>query len=89
VLLAVCISAFAFGGYLQRHLDEARPQQPEPLYGRVYPITPRARIVYVTRREKLLWDYELVYMIVFAVTGFSGAILNRRWKAFPDPREKY
>ena len=88
VLLAVCLSTLAFMAYVDRHFYETRPRQPDLQSGRIYPeLVHGGTRVYITHREKLLRNCQFLFFAVFAVTAFSGAMLNQRWKVLRDPRD--
>jgi hypothetical protein len=62
----------------------ARPRQPDPQSGRIY----RERVkglsgvadVYLTRTEKLPYDYADWILAGYGLLFFTAVLLNQRWK---------
>ena len=88
MLIALIVGCFASLGsiiYLDEHFYRARPRQPEPQAGRIYPVSIHGGIrIYLTRTEKLPFDYWLYPFLIFA-TG--ATLLDRRWKIFRNPHD--
>src|ERR1700730_6644816 len=85
-LLGVCLSTFAFMGYVDRHFYESRPRQPDPRSGRIYPeVVHHGARVYGTREQKLVCDDGFLFFGIYALSAFGFYVLNRRWKVLRRP----
>jgi hypothetical protein len=68
-----------------------RPREPHPELGRIY----RERVkggagvadVYLTRIEKLPYDYSNWILTTYVALFFAAVLLNQRWKVIKDPSE--
>jgi hypothetical protein len=81
----VCFTVLGYMMYLREHLDRFAPRQPDPVAHRVYRYNVQGSdLVYVTRNEKLVFDFGLY---VFLGSMVAAGILERRWKVFRNPIE--
>ena len=81
----VCFIVLSYMIYLREHLTRVGPRQPDPAAHRVYLCNVRNKeLVYVTRNEKLIFDFGLY---VFFASMVAGGILEQRWKVFRNPIE--
>lgn len=80
-LLALCASTLGFTIFLDEHFYWTRPRKPEPQSGRIYPeLIHHGTVVYLTRTEKLPFDYFLYFFVGFAL---AAHVLNQRWRCIP------
>ncbi len=88
ILTALCWSTFGFVLFLDGYYYRTRPREPDPKEARIYPqdvktIHHVAR-VYLTRTEKMPYEYFWLFCAAFAVTAY---LLNERWKCLPPFRK--
>src|ERR1700730_16093724 len=79
-LLVVLLMATAIGsvGFFGRYFYEKRPRQPDFASGQIYPQTLCETRVYLTRAEKLPFEYFWVVIGGFIWTGFILQCRRRR-----------
>jgi hypothetical protein len=81
----ICLIVFGYMTYLREHLDSVAPRQPDPAAHRVYRYNVLGSdVVYVTRKEKLVFDFGLY---VFLASMVVAGVLDQRWKVFRNPIE--
>ena len=76
---------------LDPYYYSTRPREPHPESGRIY----RERVkgagdvadVYLTRTEKLPYDYASWILTVYMVLFVTACLLDQRWKVIRNPRE--
>ena len=81
---AVFFPLVALGPYYY----STRPREPHPEAGRIYPQRVKGMHgvadVYLTRLEKLPFDYDSWILTVYGALFCTACFLNRRWKVIPQ-----
>lgn len=83
-MAALAVMLFLSFIAMDRYYYSSRPRQPDPQSGRIY----RERVkgfsgvadVYLTRMEKLPYDYAGSILTGYGLLFFLAALLNQRWK---------
>jgi hypothetical protein len=79
MLLSLSFSILGLTIFLDEHFYQTGPRQPEPQLGRVYPQWLHGTLVYLTRVEKLPFDYSWYAVLLLVTTAY---MLNQRWRCF-------
>jgi hypothetical protein len=90
-LVVVAFTLFFAFITLDPYYYSSRPREPHPESGRIY----RERVkgstgvadVYLTRLEKLPYDYADWILGAYSALFITAVLLNQRWKVVRDPNE--
>jgi hypothetical protein len=84
VLATLAVTLFLSFIAMDPYYYSARPRQPDPKSGRVYPEKVKGfggvADVYLTRSEKLPYRYADWILVGYGILFFTAVLLNRRWK---------
>ena len=89
--VALAVVLFCSFMALDPYYYSTRPREPHPESGRIY----RERVkggagvadVYLTRTEKLPYDYGTWILNTYLLLFATAVLLNQRWKVIRNPRE--
>jgi hypothetical protein len=94
IVVTMVVVAFAlFFAFisLDPYYYSSRPREPHPESGRIYPErvkgTTGVADVYLTRLEKLPYDYSEWILGAYGALFVTAVLLNQRWKVTRDPSE--